>query len=134
MRDPRYFNAGDPEHKQVVGMVARAFELVFDETPANRRRLGRAEPDAFTRTLERRVGDEAGLDRLPRDERAGLGRELLVRALKDDGVKLPGGVPERQPPPPPGPRPALEVVDHAEGRSADAGPRVAGARRDRRAA
>ena len=75
-------------------MVARAFELVFDEAPATRRRLGQAEPDAFTRTLEQRVGDEAAERRLPRAERAGLGRALPVRALRDDGVKLPGGVPD----------------------------------------
>ena len=121
LRDPRYFNADDPEHKQVVGMVARAFELVFDETPVNRRQRGRPEPDAFTRTLEQRVGDEAGLDRLPRDERAGLGRELLVRALKDDGVKLPGDVPERQPPPP-GPLARLGAPTDAQRRTASARP------------
>ena len=100
LRDPRYLNADDPEHKRVVAMVARAFELVFDETPENRRRLGRPEPDAFTRTLEQRVGDEAAECRLPRAERAGLGRALLVRALKQDGVKLPSDVPEREPSPP----------------------------------
>ena len=106
IRDPRYLNADDPEHKQVVDMVTRAFQLVFDETPEKRRQLGRREPDAFTRTLEQRVGDEAALRQLPRDARAGLGRELLVRALKQDGVKLPSDVPERQPPPP-GPFPEL---------------------------
>ena len=112
LRDQRTLNADDHEHKQVVGMVARAFELVFDETPANRRQRGRPEADAFTRTLEQRVGDEAGLDRLPRDERAGLGRALLVRALKDDGVKLPSDVPEREPPPP-GPFPELARANAA---------------------
>ena len=30
LRDPRYLNADNPEHKRVVAMVARAFELVFD--------------------------------------------------------------------------------------------------------
>ena len=29
LRDPRYLDADDPEHKQVVDMVARAFEPVF---------------------------------------------------------------------------------------------------------
>ena len=123
LRDPRYLN-DDPEHKRVVAMVGRAFELVFDETPENRRRLGRAEPDAFTRTLEQRVGDEAGLDRLPRDERAGLGRELLVRALKDDGVKLPGGVPEREPPPAPPPLARLGAPTDAQRRNASARPQA----------
>ena len=73
---------------------------MFDETPESRRHLGRPEPDVFTRTLEQRVGDEAAERRLPRAERAGLGRELLVRALKQDGVKLPSDILEREPPPP----------------------------------
>ena len=43
MRDPLTLDGAHPEHRCVVATVARAFELVLDETPA--RRAGGGESD-----------------------------------------------------------------------------------------
>ena len=97
MRDPRCLDGTHREHKRVVATVTRAFELVFDETPARRAGSGESGLGPFARTLERRGVDEARVRRLPGTQRARLGRAILLDAIEADGVELPQGLRDSEP-------------------------------------
>ena len=97
MRDPRYLDGTLPEHKRVVATLARAFELVFDETPARPTDGGESGLGPFARTLEMRGVKEARVSRLPGTQRARLGRTVLLDALEADGIDLPQGLRDTEP-------------------------------------
>jgi hypothetical protein len=95
MRDSRHTDGNHPEHGQIVDMLQRGFELVFDEDekPANPRRRPAADtaPRArkFANAFERLAGDKKRLDMLPDSQLGATGRRMVLAALDDDGAALP---------------------------------------------
>ncbi len=96
MADPRYFDADHPEHRSMVVMVQRGFQLIFD-SPGDRGRRNPAlsgpapRPGLLDGVLRDKAPDRDGFEDAPTAERQRQGRGVMLAALKADGFPLPWG-------------------------------------------
>ncbi|TDI64931.1 MAG: hypothetical protein E2O90_08620 [Alphaproteobacteria bacterium] len=122
MADPRYFDADHPEHRAMVDMVQRGFQMIFDE-PKDRARRNPAStgpaprPGLLDGALRDLAGDPDRFDSAPTALRQRQGRGVMLAALKADGFPLPSGLKDEDAPAvrPPTPR-------AGEGKTPERGP------------
>ncbi len=81
MGDPRYTDAGHPEHDMVVDMIRRGFEMV----------MGEADAHGFATLFDNDVAGGRRIDLMNTDARAAFGRGLLLRAIRAESFTMPTG-------------------------------------------
>ena len=97
MKDPRYFDANHPEHANLVDLVQRGFQMIFDGPDDRKGRNPRVtgpapRPGLLDEFMPASLADRDRFESAPTEERHKQGRSVMLAALKADGFPLPSGL------------------------------------------